>query len=139
MNTSDSKQFYIAGSFKSITLINELSKKLETTGLIRTYDWTKYDKIASLNQLHDIANEEYQGIVTCDFLIFIFPGGKGSNIEFGIATALHKTIYILDTTDKTNDPEETSTFYLMDHVFRFHGTTDTFKEFILNKENPIKR
>jgi len=131
---SNPKQFYIAGSFRLLILINDISQKLENKELIRTYDWSKNTQQPNLDQLHDIAEQEYQGLINCDFFVFIFPGGKGSNVEFGIATALHKRIYILDTTGKTDDPEETSSFYLMEHVSRFHGTANAFTEFILNKE-----
>jgi len=134
MTFSNPQYFYIAGSFRFLTLVHDISQKLETMDLIRTYDWTKNNPEPNLRQLHDIANKEYQGIINCDFFIFIFPGGKGANVEFGIATALHKRIYLLDTTGKTDDSKETSSFYLMDHVSRFHGTADAFTEFILTKE-----
>ncbi|MFC6261267.1 nucleoside 2-deoxyribosyltransferase [Levilactobacillus fujinensis] len=128
------KQFYIAGSFRQIQLINDVSIQLENAGFTRTYDWAKRVGATNLADLREIAQAEYTGITTCDFFVFVFPGGKGSNIEFGIATALHKPIYILDTVDQINNPAGTSTFYLMDHVQTFHGATDEFKNFVLKHE-----
>ncbi|MFC6294029.1 nucleoside 2-deoxyribosyltransferase domain-containing protein [Lactiplantibacillus daoliensis] len=128
------KRFYIAGSFRKITLINSLSEDLMAKGYERTFDWTTLQATTNLQFLHDIAIQEFQAVVACDFLVFVFPGGKGANIEFGIAAALKKPIYLLDTTNQVNNPEETSTFYLMDYVHRFHGTVAAFGEFILNEE-----
>jgi len=130
----NAKRFYIAGSFREIALINSLSEDLMAMGYERTFDWTTLQVTTNLQSLHEIGNQEFLGVRECDFLVFIFPGGKGSNVEFGIATALKKPIYLLDTTNQVNNPEETSTFYLMDHVHRFHGTAAAFSEFILNRE-----
>lgn len=124
----------MAGSFKRVSLVNGIATQLETSGFKQTYDWTKHVAAPSLADLREIAQAEYAGIVDCDFFVFVFPGGKGANVEFGIATALHKPIYVLDTINQIKNPAETSTFYLMDHVHAFHGTVAEFKAFILSRE-----
>ncbi|MFT9373986.1 nucleoside 2-deoxyribosyltransferase [Liquorilactobacillus hordei] len=130
MYDTNLKKFYIAGSFRYVSLINELSARLERLGFTRTYDWTKNGKADSFEKLSKIANKEYEGIMNCDFLIFLFPGGKGANVEFGIATALKKKIYLLDLTNEIQDFEKTSTFYYLDNVYRFAGNVDDFPKFI---------
>ncbi|VDG22737.1 nucleoside 2-deoxyribosyltransferase [Lactiplantibacillus mudanjiangensis] len=136
MNTT-TKAFYIAGSFKMVRLVNTLADKLTSNGFSRTYDWSNNQAQPTLTELHDIAYAEYQGIVACDFFVFVFPGGKGANIEFGIATALNKPIYIFDTTNALEEPESTSTFYLMDHVHRFYGTADEFSDYVSSRNSSI--
>jgi nucleoside 2-deoxyribosyltransferase len=127
------KKFYVAGSFKNIDLVNDISKRLERLGFVRTYDWTKNKKneICTLKDLRDIAYEEYAGILNSDFFVFIFPGGKGANIEFGIATASKKPIYVFDTTKEIDSLNKTSTFYQMDHVHSFNKDFQYFIEFII--------
>ena len=133
MNTA--QKFYIAGSFKDIPLINQIAFRLTTAGFTCTYDWTVNREPVTLDDLHDIADKEYTGIAACDYFVFVFPGGKGANIEFGIATALGKPIYLYDPTRATETPATTSTFYRMDHVHRYHGSVAEFAQFILNNES----
>ncbi|MDN2452127.1 group-specific protein [Lactobacillus sp. UCMA15818] len=134
MHNTDVKKFYIAGSFRYVSLINNLSASLEDLNFTRTYDWAKNKEVDTFRKLQSIANKEYKGISDCDFLIFVFPGGKGANIEFGIATALKKRIYVLDLIDKIHDVKKTCTFYYLDNVCRFDGKIGEFPEFIANQE-----
>lgn len=92
MSRNNNTKFYIAGSFKYSKLINDLSDILENLSFVRTYDWTVNEKSDSIERLHGIANEELQGVQQANLLVFIFPSGKGTNIEFGIATPLKKNI-----------------------------------------------
>lgn len=66
--------------------------------------------------------------------MFVFPGGKGANVEFGVATALQKPIYLLDTTGQLTSPADTCTFYEMDHVKKFDGSATDFIDFIVNND-----
>lgn len=129
-----SKKFYIAGSFRQLALINLLAAQLEAAGYTRTFDWSKTADPATLSGLRDIAEAEIQGIKDADFLAFVFPGGKGANVEFGVATALQKPIYLLDTTGQLNNPADTCTFYEMDHVKKFHGSATDFIDFIIEND-----
>lgn len=128
------KKFYIAGSFRQLALINQLATQLEAAGYTRTFDWGKATDPATLSGLRDIAELEIQGIKDADFLVFVFPGGKGANVEFGVATALQKPIYLLDTTGQLKNPADTCTFYEMDHVKKFHGSTAAFFDFIVKND-----
>ncbi|MFC6182119.1 nucleoside 2-deoxyribosyltransferase [Lactiplantibacillus daowaiensis] len=94
------KRFYIAGSFKQLPTITAVATNLVAQGLTQTYDWTKVKPTPDLAALREIATAEYAGVTACDCFVFIFPGGKGANVEFGIATALNKPIYMLDTTNQ---------------------------------------
>ncbi|WP_367300654.1 nucleoside 2-deoxyribosyltransferase [Leuconostoc carnosum] len=126
MSQNNNTTFYIAGSFRYSKLINNLSDILENLSFVRTYDWTVNKKADSIEKLHEIANEELQGVQQADFLVFIFPSGKGANIEFGIATALKKRIYILDVNNEMENFDLTSTFYFLDNVKSFQGSQDDF-------------
>ncbi|MGR8824932.1 group-specific protein [Leuconostoc mesenteroides] len=134
MSQNNSTKFYIAGSFRYSKLINNLANILENSSFVRTYDWTVNKKADSIKKLHEIANKELQGVQLADFLVFIFPSGKGANIEFGIATALKKIIYILDMKNEIENFDLTSTFYFLDNVKTFKGGLDDFAKFIIDCE-----
>ncbi|MBD9364688.1 group-specific protein [Leuconostoc mesenteroides] len=134
MSQNNNTKFYIAGSFRYSKLINNLSDILESLSFVRTYDWTVNEKAVSIEKLHEIANEELQGVEQADFLVFIFPSGKGANIELGIATALKKRIYILDIENEIENFDLTSTFYFLDNVKTFKGGLDDFAKFIVDCE-----
>lgn len=133
MNKLNAKRFYIAGAFRNVPLVQQISGQLNDAGATQTFDWTQAQTNGDLNTLKAIAQLEQRGITSCDFLVFVFPGGKGANIEFGIATALQKPIFIFDTTDKVNDVDDTTTFYQMDHVQKYRGTISGFVNFIATK------
>lgn len=134
MSQNNNTKFYIASSFRYSKLINDLSDILENLSFVRTYDWTVNEKADSIEKLHEIANEELQGVEQADFLVFIFPSGKGANIEFGIATALKRRIYILDIENEIENFDLTSTFYFLDNVKIFKGRLDDFAKFIIDCE-----
>ncbi|MDC2816131.1 group-specific protein [Leuconostoc suionicum] len=134
MHQNNNTNFYIAGSFRYSKLINNLSDILESLSFVRTYNWTVNKKADSIKKLREIANDELQGVEQADFLVFIFPSGKGANIEFGIATALKKRIYILDVNNEIENFNLTSTFYFMDNVKSFKGSQDDFAKFIIDCE-----
>ena len=75
---------------------------------------------------------EQRGITSCEFLVVVYPGGKVDNIEFSIAKALQKPIFIFDTSDTVNNIAETTTFYQMEHVQKYRGTVGGFVNFIAN-------
>lgn len=134
MQQNNNTKFYIAGSFRYSKLINNLSDILENLSFVRTYNWTVNKKAGSIKKLREIANDELQGVKQADFLVFIFPSGKGANIEFGIATALKKRIYILDVNNEIENFNLTSTFYFLDNVKSFKGSQDDFAKFIIDFE-----
>lgn len=84
------QRFYIAGAFKNKNIVNSISDSLTNQGCTQTYDWTNNTRASSLQELRNIAKLEFKGVQEADFLIFIFPGGKGANIEFGLASGLKK-------------------------------------------------
>ncbi|MHA6251690.1 hypothetical protein [Oceanobacillus sp. CAU 1775] len=59
-----------------------------------------------------------------DFIIVLLPAGKGSHIEFGIALAQEKRIYLYSQNDELNNFETTSTFYHLPQVEKCIGTID---------------
>ena len=57
-----------------------------------------------------------------DFTIVLLPAGKGSHIEFGIALAQGKRIYLYSQNEEVNNFETTSTFYHLPQVEKCIGT-----------------
>ncbi|MEA3319659.1 MAG: nucleoside 2-deoxyribosyltransferase [Bacillota bacterium] len=128
-------KFYIASSLSNIEKVREVSKRLKDKGFIHTYDWTKNERAATLEDLKEIGEKELVAVLEADFLIVLLPGGKGSHIEFGIALGQGKKIFLYSENDDINNVETTSTFYHLDNVEKVMGTVEELLERVdLKKE-----
>ena len=124
-------RFYIASGFKNSRNVRELSAKLQAKGFIHTYDWTKNERASSYEMLKQIGEVEKEAVANTDFLIILLPAGKGSHIEFGMALALGKRIYIYSPTEESFGFDKTSTFYHIDGVDRFVGDMEDFASYLM--------
>lgn len=129
-------KFYIASSFQNIANVRYMSEKLTSQGFIHTYDWTKNERPASLEQLQQIGQEEMNAVSEADIVIIIFPAGKGSHIELGIALGQKKTIYLYSPDNAINHFDTTSTFYHLSQVQQFIGSKEEFVNHI-QRENTL--
>lgn len=102
----DKVKFYIASGWDNKEQVRKLAELLvKNYGWKWTYDWTTctvYDNYI------DIAVNEAYAIEDSDVLIVLFPGGKGTHIEIGIAVALKKIVIAIDdvTPLLNNIPEQ---------------------------------
>ncbi|MBX0359566.1 group-specific protein [Halobacillus sp. Nhm2S1] len=115
------KKFYVASSFKNIDDVRYVSDYLEKHGFIHTYDWTRNERASSFEDLKQIGTLEKEAVQEADFLIVILPAGKGSHIEFGIALAEGKRIFLHSPNDEVSQFETTSTFYHLTEVIKSVG------------------
>ncbi|MBB4822845.1 hypothetical protein HNO89_000063 [Sporosarcina luteola] len=83
-----------------------------------------------MSQLRDIGQKEKDAIMEADFIVVLLPAGKGSHIEFGLALAQNKTIYLHSPNDEVNNFETTSTFYHLPEVKKCNGTIENLIETI---------
>ncbi|WP_246569596.1 group-specific protein [Lentibacillus saliphilus] len=93
-------------------------------GYIHTYDWTKNEHAATIEDLREIGLHEKKAVLDADFIIVLLRAGKGSHIEFGIALGQGKNIYLYSPNDDINKFETTSTFYHLPNVKKCIGTIE---------------
>lgn len=130
-------KFYIASSFSNSDKVRQLSNDLKSKGHIHTYDWTKAGKVNTYDQLSIIGEIEKEAVLNSDFLVIILPAGKGSHIEYGIATSHNKRIYIYSSTNEVFNIDSTSTFYHLKGIDRYVGTLESFSEYLIQKEEVL--
>ena len=128
------KNFYIASSFKNIETVRFVSERLRQEGFIHTYDWTINDNINSIDQLKDIGKKEIDAVMCSNFIVVLFPAGKGSHVELGIALGNGIKAYLYAQNDDINDLETTSTFYHVDGVSKCKGTIEELIQNILKEQ-----
>jgi hypothetical protein len=116
--------FYIASSFKNIQQVRYVSEQLKEKGFTQTYDWTRNERAASLEDLERIGQEEKSAVMDSDMIVVLLPAGKGSHIEMGIALGLRKKVFLYSPSDEMRNLAETSTFYHLPEVERCHGNLD---------------
>ncbi|MFD1778490.1 group-specific protein [Fredinandcohnia salidurans] len=129
------KKFYVASSFKNIETVRYVSQQLVKRGFIHTYDWTKNERASTFDDLKAIGIQEKNAVIESDFLIVLFPAGKGSHIELGIALGQGKKIYLYSPDDQINHFETTSTFYHLPEVEKCIGTIEDLIERVVER-NP---
>lgn len=123
--------FYIASSFKNIEIVRRISERLRQEGFNHTYDWTANHNINSIAELKDIGEKEIDAVRCSHFIVVVFPAGKGSHVELGIALGNGIKTYLYSETDELNDLETTSTFYHVDGVCKFSGTVEDLIQTLL--------
>lgn len=117
-------RFYIASSFQNQDMVHYVSQKLIAKGFTHTYDWTKNQRATEHLSLNAIGEQERNAVQSSDIFIMLFPAGKSSHVELGIALGLGKLIYIYSPEEINLDTA--STFYYLDDVNRFSGEIDHF-------------
>ena len=86
---------YIASSLDNSASVAKAAEFFESHGYQITYKWHEHGRIEDESKLAEIGKLEYQGVVDADFLVLLMPARYGSHVEFGIALALSKPIYII--------------------------------------------
>ncbi|WP_053368020.1 nucleoside 2-deoxyribosyltransferase [Bacillus sp. FJAT-27245] len=124
------RKFYVASSFKNIDQVHEVSQLLIKKGYIQTYDWTKNERASTYEDLKEIGDQERNAVKEADLLIVLFPAGKGSHIELGIALGLGKKIFLYSPNGEVNNFETTSTFYHLPEVEKCLGTIEELVEMV---------
>ena len=129
------KKIYIASGLKNYLRVIELRDKLAEHGVWLTYDWAEKYKnhleyivetgVSVQENLEEIAQEEYQGVLDCHLLLFVCPAGRGSHFELGVAYTNNKPIIILQ--DNHYDP---IAFYTLPGVKRYNDEEIALKRIL---------
>lgn len=126
-------KFYVASSFKNIKSVRYVSEKLKSKGHIHTYDWTKIERVSTIEDLKDVGQKEKSAVIEADILVVLLPAGKGSHIELGMALAHGKKVYLYSPNEEVNNFETTSTFYHLPEVEIFIGSLDELIELVSSR------
>ncbi|MGG2028019.1 nucleoside 2-deoxyribosyltransferase [Gottfriedia sp. S16(2024)] len=117
-------KFYLASSLKNIEMVRYVSKILIEKGFINTYDWTTNENVTTLEELKVIGQKEKEAVIKADFVVVLFPAGKGSHIELGIALGSGKKVYLYSPNKEVDNFETTSTFYHLPEIEKCFGTIE---------------
>jgi len=85
-------KFYVATTFSNADEAKIAINRLHDFGHEITYNWANHGYIDDLEHRKEVANKELQGVIDCDLLFAIWPGGGGTHVELGVALALGKPV-----------------------------------------------
>ena len=137
-------KFYIASKLENHAQVQAVAEKLKAAGWVNTYDWTdEWKKQGSVKStdaetLKSISTKEFEGVSDADVVIVLTPQGRGTHTEFGMAIALHKTVFLCHS-DNTyfQCDDNTSSFYYLPQVIRLIGSTEEIAETVLRYEGTV--
>jgi nucleoside 2-deoxyribosyltransferase len=124
-------KFYIASKLENYEQVQYLRDKLVKEGWTHTYDWTQHGSVKSISteELKEVAEKEFKGVIDADVVIVLTPQGMGTHVELGAALALDKKVFIWHENDKYfKGNDDTSSFYWLSSVNRLFGTIDNLIE-----------
>jgi hypothetical protein len=111
------KSYYVASSLDNILNVRNTILSMAIAGFKNTYDWSTHGMVSNKSDLSEIAQKEMLGVVEADFLILLMPAKLGSHVEFGIALALNKPVFIIEN----NIEYEEKSFYNLPNVCRYQN------------------
>ena len=107
-------KYYIATTLENHAEHNKLRDLLNAAGHQCTYDWTIHGPVYrdGLARIREIAILETQGVLAADYVFVLWPGGRGTHVELGIALATgKKVILVSDVEGHHLASKETCAFY----------------------------
>ena len=107
-------QFYIATKLENHAEHNRLRDWLTERGHQITYDWTRHGPVFSkgLRVVREVAIAECRGVAQADVVIVLWPGGRGTHVELGVAIALGKWVILCSPLGEHHEAtKETCAFY----------------------------
>lgn len=104
---------YIATSLHNAKRANEIREKLESLGIVCTYDWTVHGQVFTEEELTKFGIAEENGVANADVFLMVFPGRCGSHFEMGLARGLGIPIVLLEEVET-----EQKTFYYLPGVHK---------------------
>jgi len=107
-------RYYIASKLENHAAHNRLRDTLNALGHEITYDWTHHGPVYShgLERVREVAEHETNGVLTADFVVVLWPGGRGTHVELGMAIAAAKPVNLIsDVEGHHQATTETCAFY----------------------------
>ncbi len=131
-------KFYIGSSFKNCGVVNYFTKVLTDNGWQKTYNWAEnINNNETVEDKIEYSLLELQAIADSDIVIVYLPAGKGTHIEWGIALALNKRIYLCATNEENLRFESSVNFYELPQVKKILGNDadDIINQIIKSERN----
>lgn len=107
-------KYYIASKLENHPAHNLLRDALAVHGHEITYDWTVHGPVyrSGLARVREVAVDETKGVLDADFVVVLWPGGRGTHVELGMAIAAGKpVIFVSDVEAHHEATTETCAFY----------------------------
>lgn len=108
------KKIYIATKLENAREHNEIRDMLREYRIGITYDWTTHGSVQGQGHavIQDVALNEAQGVRDADLVLVLWPGGRGTHAELGMALALNKpVIFATREVDHIEGGPNTCAFY----------------------------
>ncbi len=107
-------KFYIASKLENADQVSRVAAAMKAEGHIHTYDWTVHGSVQrdGPERLREVAEKEKQGVLDAEMVIVLFPGGRGTHAELGMAIAKNKPVILCAENDSLFlDDGNTCAFY----------------------------
>lgn len=107
-------KIYIASKLENHAAVAALRDELRSLGHEITYDWTVYGPVykSGLDRVREVAEMEALGVINADLVIVLWPGGRGTHVELGIAIGAGiRVIFVSDDERHHQATTETCAFY----------------------------
>lgn len=117
-------QYYIATRLENTTAHNRLRDVLNSLGHVITYDWTTHGPVYShgLERVAEVAGLEAKGVLDADWVIVLWPGGRGTHVELGVALGANKHVHFISPEPAHHQAtSETCAFYHHPLVRRYNS------------------
>lgn len=123
-------KIYVAGKFENYKQVQEVQELARKHGHRITHDWTDIAQAAESGDidtknevtLRQCAQADAWGVKTCHVFIGIYhPHQFGTTVEFGMALALNKEVWLVGDWQPADSP-----FFFVPHIryLRFNDTSD---------------
>lgn len=119
-------KYYIATKLENHEEHNRVRDMLSELGHEITYDWTFHGSVwrDGLERCRKVAILETQGVVSADVVIVLWPGGRGTHAELGIAIGANiPVVFVSSNPDHHCATPETCAFYHHPLVVRLRATS----------------
>lgn len=133
-------KFYIATKLENFAKHNDLSKALQELGHSVTYDWTGHGPVfgSGVERIMEVAQLETNGVTDADAVIVLWPGGRGTHVEMGIAIGTGKPVlFYSDVPEHHGAFAETCAFYWHPLVTRCQSITELMDAIALVQESQV--
>lgn len=90
-------KIYIGTKLENHTAHRAVHRIINSMGHELTYDWTLHGPVwtEGLPRIREIARAEAEGVKAADLCVILWPGGRGTHVELGIALGAGVPVILL--------------------------------------------
>jgi nucleoside 2-deoxyribosyltransferase len=92
-------RYYIATKLENHAQHNKVRDVLNAMGHQITYDWTSHGPVwtSGIGRIREVSILETNGVLDADVVVILWPGGRGTHVELGMAIAARKPVIFMST------------------------------------------